>query len=172
MWRGRELVACFVPRGLAPADRGIFWPRIDAMALRVTFSEQSAAPFQKAASFHEAVIVVRKYLEQEPEGEAWIGSTVTSHRITLPTGQGFEAWRAEYEKSGRVEPVRLGMTFGEVVSELGWPDGCGQPMGRSPLSVILRYQPGDVDFHFDQGGRLWLVHRDDLDDPVTILRTA
>jgi len=151
---------------------GISSPPIDAMALRVTFTEQSAAPFQKAANFYEAMGMARGYLEQHPEGEVWIGSTVTSHRIRGPAGMGFEGWLAEYEKSGGTEPVQLGMTFGEVVSHLGWPDDCSEQMGRSPLSIILRYQPGDVDFHFDQGGRLWLVHRDDLDAPVTILRTA
>ena len=156
------------------------------MGLRVTFAEQATgivtnasgerclegSSFEKAGSFHEAIGMVRAYLELHPGHEAWVGSTVTSHRITLPAGVGFEAWLAEYEKSGCVEPVQPGMTFGEVVSHLGWPDESSLPMGRSPLSVILRYQPGDVDFHFDQGGRLWLVHRDDLDDPVTILRAS
>jgi hypothetical protein len=117
----------------------------------------------------EALALAREHLELHPDHEAWIGSSVSTHRLTLPSGGGFASWMAQYKRDGSLGPVRPGLTYGEVVTMPGWPDQCSHQLKRSPMAVILRYGPGDVDFHFDDGGRLWLIHQDDCDNPETIL---
>jgi hypothetical protein len=118
----------------------------------------------------DALAAVRSYLESHPDHEAWVGSSVSSHRILLPSGVGFYSWFDQLERDGALAGIAIGMTYGEVVAQLGWPDDCGVQMSRSPMATIFRYGPKDVDFHFDAGGRLCLVYQDDLDDPRTLLK--
>ena len=153
------------------------------MALRVIFAEQSTgivttrdgqwapgtAPFERVAGMTEALSLARRYLEKHPGHEVWIGSSVSSHRIIPPDGRGFDLWIARYRADSSLGAVRAGLTYGEIIAMLGWPDDSSSQLRRSPMAVILRYQPKDVDFHFDDGGRLILIHQDDVDDPVTIL---
>ena len=153
------------------------------MALRVVFAEQSTgivtAPtgqwalggeqFQTVDSMWDALRLARQYFEQHPDHEAWIGSTVSGHRLVPPGAQNFPAWLERLRLERTTGEIRLGMTYGDVVSCLGWPDDCSVQLRKSPLAVILRYHPHSFDFHFDDGGRLCLVFRDDPDEPQTIL---
>jgi hypothetical protein len=154
------------------------------MPIRVSFAEQATgivtatygertlgpATFERFDGMTEAMAAVRSYLEIHPDHEAWVGSSVSSHRIVLPSGIGFDTWFEQFWRDGNLGDIAVGITYGEVVTRLGWPDMCSTQLRRSPMATIFRYGPKHVDFHFDDGGRLWLVHMDDLDDPQTILK--
>ena len=155
------------------------------MAIRVTFAEQAtgivtttkgqwapgSAPFERFETMRDALAAVRSYLESHPDHEAWVGSSVSSHRVVLPSGVGFCSWFDQFQRDGALAGIAIGRTFAEVIEQLGWPDACGLQMSRSPMAAIFRYGPKDVDFHFDAEGRLCLVYQDDLDDPQTILKS-
>ena len=154
-----------------------------SMALRVAFAEQSTGivttpsgeralgvdSFQRVDGMWEALTLAREYFQQHPDHEAWIGSSVSGHRLVPPAAQTFPIWIERFRREHTTGAIRLDMTFGEVISCLGWPDDCSIQHQRSPLAVILRYQPHCTDFHFDEGGRLCLVFQDDPDDSLTIL---
>lgn len=153
------------------------------MALRVAFAEQSTGimttpsgewalgreAFQRVANMWDALTLVREYLQQHPDHEAWIGSSIGGHRLVPPSAQNFAVWIEAFRREHTTGAIRLGMNFGEVISLLGWPDDCSIPFQRSPFAVILRYQPHDIDFHFDEGGGLCLVFQDGQGDSLTIL---
>lgn len=153
------------------------------MSIRITFAEQStgivttpsgewalgAVAFQTLDSISEAIIRARGYFKHHPDHEASIESSVTGHRLVPPVAQRFSSWIERFRLEGIIEDVCLGMTFGEVIFTLGWPDDCSMQLQRSPFAIILRYQPYCTDFHFDDNGRLCLVFQDDPEDPVTIL---
>jgi hypothetical protein len=155
-----------------------------SMSLQISFSEQKTGimttpagqrfpgPYllQRAENMWEALGIARQYLEQHPDHEVWIGSSVDRHRIVPAAPRAFAIWQERYQREQAVGEVRLGMTYGAVVSLLGWPDNCSVQLRRSPMAVILRYQPRDIDFHFDDGGYLWLVLEDDPENPKTILK--
>ena len=117
----------------------------------------------------EALVAVRRYLKINPDHEAWIGSSVSSHRIILPSGIGFDRWFDQFGLDGSLGNITVGITYTEVITQLGWPDLCSTQLKRSPLAIIFLYGPKHVEFHFDDGGRLWLVQLDGLDAPKTIL---
>ena len=155
------------------------------MPIRISFAEQatgivtttsgeralSPSTFERFEGMTEALAAVQSYLEIHPDHEAWVGSSVSSHRIILPSGIGFDRWFDQFERDGSLGDIAVGITYGEVLTQLGWPDMCSTQLRRSPMATIFRYGPKHVDFHFEDGGRLWLVHLDDLDDPKTILKT-
>ena len=92
------------------------------MAIRVTFAEPAtgivttpegqralgAAAFERFESMWEALAAVRSYLESHPDHEAWVGSSVSSHRIVLPSGVGFYSWFDQFERDGALAGIALG----------------------------------------------------------------
>ena len=155
------------------------------MALQVSYAEQSTgivttrdgewaqapAPIERFETMRQALSAVRSYLELHPQHEAWVGSTVSAHRILPPVGPGFYRWFTQFEQDGILGNIAPGMTFGEIIAHLGWPDDCSVPLSRSPLATIFRYGSRHIDFHFDDGGRLCLIHQDDTDHPRTLWTT-
>lgn len=153
------------------------------MALRVAFAEQSTSivttpsgeralgveSFQRVDGMWEALTLAREYFQQHPGHEAWIGSSVSGHRLVPPASHSFPAWIERFRREHTTGAIRLGMNFCEIISLLGWPDDCSVQLQRSPLAVILRYQPNNIDFHLDEGGGLCLVFQDDPDDSLAIL---
>jgi hypothetical protein len=153
------------------------------MAVKVTCAKQStgivttrgghwalgSAPVERFETMWQALSAVRSHLELYPQHEAWVGSPLSAHLILPPAGVGFQRWYSQFQQDGTLGSIAAGMTFGEIITQLGWPDDCSAQFSRSPLATILRYGSRHVDFHFDGDGRLCLVHQDDADDPRTIL---
>lgn len=132
------------------------------MPVRLIFAEQATGvvtlasgdrslgkpPYIRCDSMAEALDEAKRYLQLHEDHEAWIGSAQTSYRITLPAQGGFVPWIDAYRIQGILEPVRAGLSLGEVISILGFPNQCSVLRSKSPLAVIFRYLPGPIDFHF------------------------
>lgn len=126
-------------------------------------------PYIGCEGMAEALTLAESCLQDHGDYEAWIGTSQTSYRITIPSQSGFMPWMDAYHQHGSLGSIQLGQSFGKIISMLGFPNQCSMSPAKSPLAVVFRYLPGSVDFHFDAEGRLWLVHDDSLDAPHTLL---
>lgn len=79
----------------------------------------------------------------------------------------FEHWRNELDVSGATLPIRLGMTRDTLKKLFGEPHATASGFRKQPLSGIMKY--GDIEFHFDGTGSLFLVYSDDQESPATYL---
>jgi hypothetical protein len=73
----------------------------------------------------------------------------------------FNNWWSDYERTGLISPVKLGMTRDEIWKFLGEPDKTAETSRRRPLVGIWKF--GRIEFHFDQGGQLFLIYAEDDD---------
>lgn len=79
----------------------------------------------------------------------------------------FDDWRNELKVSGATVPIRLGMDRGTLKELFGEPHATAAGFRKQPLSGIMKY--GDIEFHFDGSGSLFLVYSDDQENPTTYL---
>jgi hypothetical protein len=73
----------------------------------------------------------------------------------------FNNWWSDYERTGVISPVQLGMTRDELWKIFGEPDKMAQTSRRRPLVGIWKF--GRIEFHFDRGGQLFLIYTEDND---------
>ena len=73
----------------------------------------------------------------------------------------FIDWWAQYERTGAIIPVQLGMTRDNLRGLFGEPDATAQGFRRRPLMGIWRF--GQIEFHFDADGRLYQIYMEDED---------
>lgn len=125
---------------------------------------------QRFGSLAEALSAAESYLTVHRDHEAWVATAQSRHRVTLPVLGGFHEWIDSYRQYGSLGRIRLSMSFGDVIGLLGFPQRYSTRISPSPLSVIFRYLPGEIDFHFDAAGLLWLIHNDAADAGHTMLK--
>jgi hypothetical protein len=73
----------------------------------------------------------------------------------------FETWWRGYECTGSIIPIQLGMTRDEIKTFFGEPDNTARGWRRRPLMGIWKF--GQIEFHFDAGGRLYLIYTETED---------
>ena len=73
---------------------------------------------------------------------------------------------ADFFRTGRFGPIKLGMTRKEIIAQLGEPDqyGCPGEKGFMKAGIWLY---GDIEFHIDERQRLWLIWCDHIPFPGT-----
>lgn len=83
----------------------------------------------------------------------------------------FNNWWSGYERTGSISPLQLGMTRDEIRVLFGEPDDASISLRRrNPLVGIWKF--GQIEFHFDAEGRLWLIYTEQKDglSPRTIAK--
>lgn len=89
--------------------------------------------------------------------------------MTQSSSKQFEAWWQEYERTGKLGVVHLGMTCEDLRQLFGEPDDTAKGFRKRPLSGIWKY--GEIEFHFGFEGELWLIYTEAPDDePHTIAK--
>jgi hypothetical protein len=86
----------------------------------------------------------------------WTGKEIMTSKSTA-----FNNWWNDYERTGLIRPVQLGMTCADIQSLFGEPEAAGKGFTRRPLMVIWKF--GGIEFHFDADGRLYLIYTEDND---------
>lgn len=76
----------------------------------------------------------------------------------------FETWWAEYQRTGKLGAIRLGMMREDVRPLLGEPDDTAKGWRKRPLMGIWKY--GDVEFHFGLEGELYLIFIDEKEEDL------
>lgn len=71
----------------------------------------------------------------------------------------FEAWWSEYQRTGSLGAVQLGISRDDLRSLFGEPDALGGLTRRKRQAPIWLFRP--VEFHFTTDGRLFLIYTED-----------
>ncbi len=87
----------------------------------------------------------------------------------MTTNERFLAWWQDYERTGKLGAIRLGMTRDDLHQLFGEPDDTAKGFRERPLSGIWKY--GEIEFHFDFEGKIFLVYTETPEDePRTIAK--
>ncbi len=87
----------------------------------------------------------------------------------MTSNERFTTWWQEYERTNKLGVVRLGMTREDLRQLFGEPDDTAKGFRKRPLSGIWKY--GEIEFHFDFDGRLFLIYTEAPDgEPRTIAK--
>jgi len=73
----------------------------------------------------------------------------------------FNHWWGQYERSGTISPVQLGMVREDIKNLFGEPDTTARGWRRRPLMGIWSF--GKIEFHFDTDGRLYQLYTENED---------
>jgi len=77
------------------------------------------------------------------------------------TNTAFKDWWSEYQCTGSIHPVQLGMTREDIRSFFGELEDTAKGFGRRPLMGIWKFDR--IEFHFGLDGRLFLIYTEDDD---------
>jgi hypothetical protein len=80
----------------------------------------------------------------------------------MTTNERFLAWWQDYERTGKLGAIRLGMTRDDLHQLFGEPDDTAKGFRKKPKTGIWKY--GDVEFHFGLEGELHLVFMDEAEE--------
>jgi hypothetical protein len=83
----------------------------------------------------------------------------------MTSNDAFLTWWREYERTGKLGAVHLGMTREDLRQLFGEPDDTAKGFRKRPLSGIWKY--GEIEFHFGFEGELFLIFIDGWDEVVS-----
>jgi hypothetical protein len=73
----------------------------------------------------------------------------------------FKDWWRDYERTGSISPVQLGMTRDDIRKFFGDPDNTARGWRRRPRMGIWKF--GQIEFHFGTDGRLYQIYTERAD---------
>lgn len=77
----------------------------------------------------------------------------------------FQTWWHDYERTGKLGVIHLGMTRDDLRQLFGEPDDAAKGFRKQPQTGIWKY--GDVEFHFGLEGELFFIFIDEADEGLS-----